>query len=258
MKKIIFLFLLMLGQATAYAGIRTEAIDYKHGDKVLQGYLAYDESISGKRPAVIIVHDWKGLNDYAKKRANQIASLGYAAFAIDIYGKEIRPNTNEEARTQSDLYKKDRKLVRERAAASLEAIQNNPRVDTSRIAAIGYCFGGMTVLEMARSGADLKGVVSFHGDLNTPNPEDAKNIKGKVLVLHGAEDPYVPAKDVQALEDEMRGAKVDWQVVLYGGAVHSFTNPSAGNDPSKGAAYNESADKRSWQAMELFLKEVFA
>jgi dienelactone hydrolase len=140
--------------------------------------------------------------------------------------------------------------MRSRANAGLEVLRNHPLADVNRIAAIGYCFGGTVVLEMARSGAELAGVVSFHGGLSTPNPSDAKNIKGKVLVLHGADDPAVPPDQVIAFQDELRKAGVDWQMVSYGGAVHSFTNPEAGNDPSRGAAYNEKADKRSWEAMK--------
>jgi dienelactone hydrolase len=139
----------------------------------------------------------------------------------------------------------------------LEALKNHPLVDPNRVAAIGYCFGGGTVLELARSGAELAGVVSFHGNLNTPNPEDAKNINCKVLALHGADDPHVPQEHVLAFQDEMRSGGVDWQMVLYGGAVHSFTNPASGNDPSKGVAYNERADRRSWRAMKSFFAELF-
>jgi len=147
--------------------------------------------------------------------------------------------------------------MRARANAGLEVLKKHPLTDVNRIAAIGYCFGGTVVLEMARSGAELAGVVSFHGGLSTPNPSDAKNIKGKVLVLHGADDPAVPPDQVIAFQDELRKAGVDWQMVSYGGAVHSFTNPEAGNDPSRGAAYNEKADKRSWEAMKTFFGEIF-
>jgi dienelactone hydrolase len=147
--------------------------------------------------------------------------------------------------------------MRARANASLDVLKNHPLTDVKQIAAIGYCFGGTVVLEMARSGAELAGVVSFHGGLSTPNPGDAKNIKGKVLVLHGADDPVTPTDQVIAFQDEMRKAGVDWQMVIYGGAVHAFSNPESGNDPSKGAAYNEKADKRSWEAMKMFFAEIF-
>ncbi len=261
MKKVtlpLFILLISVWQTAAFAAIHTETVEYKHGAAVLEGYLAYDDAVQGKRPGIVLVHDWMGVGPYAKSRAEQIAGLGYVAFAIDMYGKGIRPTDPKDAGAQASIYKSDRKLMRDRAEAGLKVLQSNPLTDPSRIAAIGYCFGGTTVLEMARSGADLKGVVSFHGGLDTPNPNDAKNIKGKVLILHGANDPYAPAKDVRAMEDEMKNAGVDWQLVLYGGAVHSFTNPGSGNDPSKGAAYNSQADKRSWEAMKLFLKEVLA
>ena len=178
--------------------------------------------------------------------------MGYVAFAIDMYGKGIRPKTPQEAAAQAGIYKQDRALMRARALAGLEVLRSNPLCDPKRVAAIGYCFGGTVVLEIARSGADVAGVVSFHGGLDTPTPADAKNIRCKVLVLHGGDDPHVPRKDVDAFEDEMRAAGVDWQLVVYGGAVHSFTNPAAGNDKSKGAAYNAEADSRSWEAMKAF------
>ncbi len=239
------------------AEVRTEVVEYKQGDAVLEGYLAYDDAIKGKRPGVLIVHEWMGVNPYVKKRAEQLAKLGYIAFAADIYGKGIRPKTRDEAAAESKKYKTDRQLMRARVNAGLDVLKNHKLADTKRTAAIGYCFGGTTVLELARSGADVSGIVSFHGGLDTPNINDAKNIKGKVLVLHGGDDSFVPAEQVAAFQDEMRKAGVDWQMVVYGGAVHSFTNPDSGSDPSKGAAYNEKADKRSWEEMKRFFDEIF-
>jgi dienelactone hydrolase len=253
-------FLALLGTlaaTAAQAAVKTEVIEYKHGDVVLEGYLAYDDAVSGKRPGVLVVHEWTGHNPYARKRAEQLAALGYVAFALDMYGKGVHATDPQEAAKLANIYKNDRKLMRARAAAGLDVLRKQPQTDTAHLAAIGYCFGGTTVLEMARGGADLAGVVSFHGGLATPTPEDAKNIKGKVLVQHGADDPFVPAPEVAAFEDEMRKAGVDWQLVKYGGAVHSFTNPDAGNDPAKGAAYNASADHRSWQTMKDFFAELF-
>ncbi len=244
-------------QYSAQAAVQTRTVEYKDGVTVLEGYLAYDDSIKGKMPAVLIVHEWTGIGPYVKNRAEQVAGLGYAAFAIDIYGKGIRPADANEAAKQAAIYRGDRQLMRRCALAGLEEVKKFPFVDAGRIAAMGYCFGGGVVLEMARSGADLKGVVSFHGNLDTPNPEDAKNIKAKVLVLHGADDPYVKQEQVVAFWNQMRDTKVDWQMNVYGNAVHSFTNPASGSDPSKGMAYNREADKRSWEAMKAFFKEIF-
>jgi dienelactone hydrolase len=237
--------------------IKTQTVEYKDGDTILEGYLAYDEAREDKLPAVLIVHEWTGIGPYVKKRAEQLASLGYVAFAIDIYGKGVRPANRDEASKQAAIYRADRVLMRRRALAGLEKVREFSFVDPGRVAAIGYCFGGGVALELARSGADVKGVVSFHGNLDTPSLQDAKNIKAKVLVLHGADDPHVPQEQIDTFMREMRDAKVDWQMVFYGNAVHSFTNPDAGSDPSRGAAYNKEADLRSWQAMKAFFKEIF-
>ncbi len=231
-------------------------VEYKQGDTVLEGLSVYDDAIQGKRPGVLVVHQWKGAGDYEKKRAEMLAQLGYNVLVADIYGKGIRPQAPAEAGAQAAKYKNDRPLLRARARAGLEVLANDNRTDKKRIVAIGYCFGGTTVLELARSGADIAGVVSFHGGLGSPTPEDAKNIKAKVLALHGADDPNVPPKEVAAFEEEMRRGGVDWQLTAYGGAVHSFTDWNAGSDNSKGAAYNKNADLRSWEAMKQFFAEA--
>jgi dienelactone hydrolase len=186
-----------------------------------------------------------------------LGTSGYNVFGADIYGKGIRPQTPQAAGAEAGKYKNDRALLRARVRAALAVLARHELTDAKRIAAIGYCFGGTTVLELARSGADIAGVVSFHGGLSSPTPGEAKNIKAKVLALHGADDPNVPPKEVAAFEKEMRQGGVDWQLVAYGGAVHSFTDWNAGNDNSKGAAYNERADRRSWEAMKQFLAELF-
>ena len=186
-----------------------------------------------------------------------LAQLGYVAFALDIYGKGIRPKDRAEAGAQAGKYRADRPLLRQRARAAVLELRKNPLVDTNRLAMIGYCFGGGTALELARSGANLKGFVSFHGNLDTPDPSLAKNIKGKILVLHGAIDPNVKPESVVAFHAEMEAAKVDYQFIAYSGAVHAFTQREAGNDISKGAAYNAKADRRSWQAMKDFFAEIF-
>ena len=213
--------------------------------------------MAGKRPGVLVVHEWTGLGPYVQKRVQQLARMGYVALGADIYGKGVRPGNPKDAAAIAGKYKGDRQLMRDRVLAGLAELRRQPRVDAGRIAAIGYCFGGTTVLELARSGADVRGVVSFHGGLDTPLPAKAGQMKAKVLALHGADDPFVPPAQVAAFQDEMRAAGADWQMVYYSGAVHSFTNPEAGNDPKKGAAYNERADRRSWEAMKLFFAEIF-
>ena len=241
---------------TSSAALRAGDFEYREGETVLQGYLAYDDSVQGKRPGVLVVHEWTGIGPYVKHRVEQLAGMGYVALAADIYGKGVRPKNAAEAGRTMTIYRNDRALLRARVRAGLEALLKQPSVDPTRVAAIGYCFGGMTVLELARSGADIAGVVSFHGVLDTPTPEDARNIKAKVLVLSGGDDPNVPMEQVAAFVKEMRAAHVNWELTLYGGTVHSFTNPDAGNDPSKGAAYNAQADRRSWQAMRDFFREI--
>lgn len=255
--KSLFFSLMVLVAVHCQAAIRTETVEYKQGETTLEGYLAYDDAQQGRRPGVIVVHDWMGQGKFSKAKAEELARLGYVAFSADIYGKGVRPSSPQEAGQQAGKYKGDRALMRARAVAALDALRGRAEVDPAKMAAIGYCFGGMVVLELARSGAAVAGVVSFHGGLETPTPADAKNIKGKVLVLHGADDPHVPASEVAGLEDEMRKAGVDWQLIKYSGAVHAFTNPEAGHDNSKGVAYNEKADKRSWEAMKQFFAEIF-
>lgn len=241
----------------AAAAIQTKTIEYKQGDTILEGVLTWDDSIPGKRPGVLVVHQWKGLGDYEKKRSEMLARLGYVAFAADIYGKGVRPTEVKDAGALAGKYKSDRTLLRKRVSAALDTLRKQPQAAAQKLAAIGYCFGGTTTLELARSGADVKGVVSFHGGLGSPTPADATNIKARVLALHGADDPFVPPAEVTGFEDEMRKGGVDWQLVSYGGAVHSFTHWEAGSDNTKGAAYNEKADKRSWEAMKGFFSEIF-
>jgi dienelactone hydrolase len=249
---------LVLGVATVVRGeVQTTVVEYTHGGTILEGFLAWDDSFDGVRPGVLVVHEWTGINDYTRMRCRQLAEMGYVAFAPDMYGKGIRPQTPEEAAAQAGIYRSDRALMRQRVAAGLDVLLNNSLCDRDRVAAIGYCFGGGTVLELARSGAPIAGVVSFHGNLDTPDPSLAKNIRCKVLVCHGAADPHVPFDQVEAFFKEMNGAKVDFQFIAYGGAVHSFTNPNSGDDPSRGVAYDATADRRSWSHMKLFFDELF-
>ncbi|TWJ18716.1 dienelactone hydrolase family protein [Geobacter argillaceus] len=254
---IIALCALLTMGGVAEAKVVTKVVEYHQGNAVLEGYLAYDDSKAGKRPGVLVVHEWTGLGTYVQKRVQQLAGIGYVAFGADIYGKGIRPDNPKDAAAIAGTYKADRQLMRDRVLAGLAELRRQPQVDTGRLAAIGYCFGGTTVLELARSGADVRGVVSFHGGLDTTMPAPAMQVRAKVLVLHGADDPFESPAQVATFQDEMRKAGADWQMVCYGGAVHSFTNPEAGNDPKKGVAYNERADRRSWEAMKLFFAELF-
>ena len=242
----------------AAAVIKSGPVEYEHAGLKFEGWHAHDADQTGRRPAVLLVHQWLGVTDYEKKRAQMLAELGYNVLCVDVYGKGVRPPSPKEASAEAGKYKANRPLLRERVNAGLALLRNHPLTDPQRIVAIGYCFGGTPVVELARSGADIAGVVSFHGALDSPAPADARSIRCRVLALHGADDPFVPAKDVEAFCAEMRAAKVDWQLVSYGGAVHSFTHSHARNDNSKGAAYNEKADRRSWEAMKNFFAELFS
>ncbi len=258
MKFILTLALFLIFILNASSEIVTKDVEYKIGDLTLQGYIAYDNSNDNRRPGILIVHQWKGVTDYERMRARQLAELGYFAFAADIYGKDVRPSSAKDAGAEAGKYYADRNLFRERLNAGLNELKMQPLVDVNKIAAIGYCFGGGGVLELARSGADIKGVVSFHGILKSANPDDAKKIKCKVLVENGIIDPYVPEEDLVAFKKEMEDANADYILHEYSGAVHGFTMEGSGNDISAGVAYNENADKRSWKAMQIFFDEIFA
>lgn len=242
---------------TSFAEVKGEPVSYQSGATECEGYLAFDSAVEGKRPGVLVVHDWMGVGDHTREVCQELAKLGYVAMAADIYGKGVRPTERTAASAEAGKYKGDRKLLRERVTAGLAQLKENKHVDGGKLAIIGYCFGGTTALELARSGAPIAGAVSFHGSLDSPTPEDAKNIKAKVLVLHGADDPYVKPEEIAAFHEEMRKGGVDWQMISYGDAVHSFSQKKAGTDKSKGAAYNEPAARRSWQAMKTFFGEIF-
>lgn len=235
--------------------IHTEAVDYKHGEVELQGFLAYDKSVKGKRPGVLIVHEWKGLGDYAKERAKQIARLGYVAFAVDMYGKGVFAKDHAEAGKLAGAFFKDRELMRGRAKAGYDVLAKHELCDATKIAAMGYCFGGTTVLEMGRAGFEVRAVGSFHGNLSTPTPAESGKVKAEVAVFHGADDKHVG--DVEAFKKEMADAKVDLKFHAFEGAVHSFTVKEAGDDASKGSAYNEKADKESWDLWVKYLEAAF-
>lgn len=242
---------------TANAEIKTQVVEYRDGETVFEGLLSLDDASTEKRPGVLVVHDWMGVSEHTKSITEELAKNGFVAFAADIYGKGVRPSNVQEASAEAGKYKADRALLRKRVRAGLEELRKCSAVAPGETAAIGFCFGGTTVLELARSGAEVKGVVSFHGGLDSPSPADGRNIKAKVLVLHGADDPFVKADDIAAFQDELRKAGVDWQMVYYGDAVHSFTQKKAGTDKSKGAAYNESAARRSVVATRAFFAELF-
>ena len=241
-----------------HAALVEKAVIYQHDGTTLEGFHVYDDAATGKRPAVLVVHQWTGLSDSEKNRSRMLAEMGYNVFAADIYGKGIRPQPPE-AGKEAGKYKGDRTLYRARLTAALDWLKADERTDVRKVAAIGYCFGGTGVLELARAGTEIAGVVSFHGGLDAAPGMTAAagKIPAKILVLHGALDPYVPAAQVAAFEKEMTDAKADWQLVSYSGAVHSFTHKEAGDDPAKGAAYHEAADRRSWVAMQSFFAELF-
>ena len=244
--------LFSISSANAYAS--GKLITYSIGDKQFEGYLVE----GGKKGSILVVHNWLGITDETKSKVEDFAKLGYTVFAADIFGKGIRPKNPEEAKATTAQFYGNRNLLRERAAGAFDQLVKASGPSQKNYAVAGYCFGGTTALELARSGAPLKAVLSFHGGLDSPKPEDGKNIKGRVLALHGADDPFVPAEKLKAFEDEMRLNKVDWTLIKFGGAVHSFTDKTAGTDNSKGAAYNENADKRSWKAAKEFLTESFS
>ena len=240
------------------AKIVTQTVSYGQNGTALRGLLAYDDGLKGNRPGVLVVHEWWGLNDFARERALKLAGLGYVALAADMYGGGATTRDREEAGKLAGALRGNPDLLRARAQAALKVLAADPRVDPKHLAAIGFCFGGATVLELAYAGADLKGVVSFHGGLTSPQPEELKGIKAAILVLHGADDPHVKAEDIAAFEKAMRQGGLDWQLVYFGNAVHTFTNPAAGSDKAAGVAYEPRAARRSWQYMQDFFKEIFA
>ena len=233
---------------------------YTHDGVACQGQLAKPATLpAGGAPAVLVVHDWMGCGPFAKQRAEQLAAEGYVALALDMYGDGKVASGPDEARTLATAFYKDPVLMVARAKAGLDALRKVDGVDPRRVAAIGFCFGGSVCLQLARSGEDVAGVVSFHGGLKTAAPAATEGaVKAKVLVLHGGADPYVPSSDVAAFMDEMNKVKATWRMETYGGAVHAFTNPAAGTDPSKGAAYDADADARSKKAQDAFFAELFA
>lgn len=236
--------------------MHTSTYLYHSNDEEYYGFLAYDDNLDAPRPAVLIAPDWSGSNEFAKSKAEQLALMGYIAFVVDMYGMGRTGNTREEKAALMQPLVNDRRLIRDRMRAAYDAVIGLSEVDASRVSAIGFCFGGLCVLDLARSGADLKGVISFHGLLNKPDDLHSHPILSKILILHGYNDPMVNLNHVAAFCTEMTESSVDWQMNIYGGTMHAFTNPQA-DDPDFGTVYNPLADTRSWAAMTTFLQEVF-
>ncbi len=237
--------------------IQTRTIDYQDGEVDLQGYLAWDDAVEGKRPGVMIAHAWAGRSDFENGKAEELAKLGYVGFALDNFGKGILGRNTEENSALIQPFLDDRTMLQGRLQIALDVLKGLDEVDASRVAAIGFCFGGLCVLDLARTGTDLAGVVSFHGLFGSPGNTAGNKIKAKVLALHGWDDPMAPPDQVVSLAEELSSMGADWQLHGYGNTMHAFTNPQA-NDPDFGTVYNPDADRRSWNAMQNFLSEIFA
>lgn len=233
----------------------TQAVQYQDQDTLLEGFLAYQDEV--KKPAVLICHDWSGCNDFARHKAQKIAELGYVGFAIDMYGKGKCGKTKDEKAALMAPFMSDRKFLLQRIRAGLAALKNLPMVNTAKISAMGFCFGGLCILDLARSGEAISGAISFHGLLNAPEDQKNSTIKAKILALHGYDDPMAQSTQVIEFANEMTAAKADWQIHLYGHTMHAFTNPDA-NDHAFGTVYNAQAEQRSWEALRGFLCEIFA
>lgn len=258
MKKVLVPLLCGLIHLPLSAEIVSKTVEYEHEGTLLEGFHAYDSSVEGKRPGILMIHQWTGISDYEKMRAEMLAKLGYNVFAADIYGKGIRPQPPE-AGQYAGKYKTDRALYRARMMAGLKVLKEEPLTEPSQIAAVGYCFGGTGVLELARADAGISAVASFHGALAAGEGMAAQKgkVSPKVICFHGAIDPYVSPAEVDAFQKEMEEAGADWQFISFSGAVHAFSQKMAGDDPSKGAAYDEKADKRSWGYFKQFLDDAF-
>jgi dienelactone hydrolase len=252
------LILLGLLVGTAEAKVVTRSVAYTEGGAALEGYLAYDDAVSGKAPGVLVVHEWWGLNDYARRRADNLAQMGYVAFAVDMYGKGRSTQHPDQAGAWMKEITNNMPAWQKRAKAGLEILKKQPQVDSQRMAAIGYCFGGATVQVLAYSGADLKGIVSFHGSLVPPSEAQAKQTKAKFLIEHGAQDPMNQPEALGKYVAALNTSSIDWQLIALGNTRHGFTNPDAGQYGMSALAYNPVSDRRSWQYMQFFFDEIFA
>ena len=237
--------------------IVSNTVAYLDGDVLLEAFFAFDDALTGRRPTVLINHTWAGRDEFVAGKAKKLAELGYVGFAVDMYGKGVLGTNPDECMKLMQPFMADRAMLQQRMKAALAAVKLMPWVDDSKIAAIGFCFGGLCSLDLARTGVDIKGVVSFHGLLVPPGNTQGNAVKAKILALHGRDDPMVPDEQVLDFEQEMTDAGADWQLCSYGNTMHGFTNPLA-NDPIFGAVYQPDADRRSWIAMQNFLAEIFA
>ena len=235
--------------------IRERLIEYRDGATLLEGFFCHDDSRAGPLPAVLIAHEWGGRGEFVERKARRLAWHGFATFALDMFGKGKRGSTHAECSALIAPFVQDRALLARRITAALATVKGLPEVDRGRVAAMGFCFGGMCVLDLARSGADVRGVASLHGLLKPTGLPSPGKIRSKVLILHGYDDPMGPPEDVLAIAKELTAAGADWQLHAYGNTAHSFTNPHS-NDPASGMVYNEAADRRSWHAVLQFLDEV--
>ncbi len=252
------LFLLIAGLPTQVeAGVQSKTVPYTIGQSSYEGFLAWDDSIEGKRPGILVVHEWWGLNEYARSRAKQLAALGYVAFAVDMYGKGKVTAHPEKAGEWAKMTTSNVDEWIGKALEGLKILQEDPKVDPDRLAAIGYCFGGATVMQLVYGGAPVKGVVSFHGSLPLPKKNQSIHNTVKVLIAHGDADPFLTSDHIRQFQAALDTAGIDWQMVLYSGAQHGFTNPSANQYGVKGVQYHQQADQRSWTHMKQFLKELF-
>ena len=246
----------LLAAASADAEVKTQSIAYQDGDTMLTGVLAWDDAVTGKRPGVLVIHEWWGLNDYAKGRAEQLAKAGYVAFALDMYGDNKVTTHGKQAGEWMTQITSNIDLWKRRAGLGLDVLKSQQAVDAGKLAAIGYCFGGATVMQMAYGGADVKAVVSLHGSL-PPAPESVTSLTPRVLVAHGRDDKFIPAERIVAFQAGLDRINADWEMTIYSGTRHGFTNPGAGAYGIENLAYNETADKRSWNAMMKLFDEVF-
>lgn len=247
---------LALGSA-AFAAIKTKEVEYKQGETRLQGFFAWDDAVKGKRPGVLVVHEWWGHNEHARNQARRLAEAGYVGFALDMYGKGKVATHPKDAEAFMTEATKDPAVVTARFNAALDQLKKNSRVDPSKVAAIGYCFGGAVVLGQARAGANLAAVASFHGLLATQSPAEPGKIRARILVQTGEDDPMIPAAQVEAFKSEMMAAGAKFDVISYPGVKHSFTNPHADAAGMAALAYNRDADQKSWETMLEMFKEVF-